>query len=245
MYQYHFSDAVQEGERPFPHRPRQPRGLPQRASAITLFADIVGYTEHCESLDPEEAFLLLSEFYRRTSRATALHNAAIVDYFGDEVLAVWKGTIPLAVQAFRALRCGFAILVELERWNDQRLKAGLRAVKAGIGIHTGPVLFGYPPAGEREAPSVFGDTVNIASRLERQTRFLGTDIIISEELFQLAAKVAGDTALLDNFPATVSINLSGRAKPLKVRSAVRYECMKREIHRFDPMDGATTNSIFR
>ena len=245
MYQYRFSDAVQERERPFTHGPRQPRGLPQRTSAVTLFADIVGYTEHCASLDPEEAFLLLSEFYRRTYRATTLHNAAIVDHFGDEVLAVWKGTIPLAVQAFRALHCGCAILVELEQWNDQRLKAGLRAVKAGIGIHAGPVLLGHPPVGEREAPSVFGDTVNIASRLERQTRLLGSDIVISEELYQLAANVAGDTALLDHFPSTVSINLSGRVKPLEVRSAVLHECIKREIHRFDPMGSAPTNAIFR
>jgi adenylate cyclase len=197
-----------------------PATLPQITSAVTLFTDIVGYTEHCEGLDPHEAFLLLSDFYRRSSRATSRHSAAIVDHFGDEVLAVWKGTVPLAVQAFRALRCGFAILMELEEWNDLRLRDGLKPVKAGIGIHAGTVLLGRPPADERDGPSVFGDTVNIASRLERQTRSFGTDIVISEELFQLAADVADDTSLLDHFPSTVSIKLSGRARPLRIRPAV-------------------------
>jgi adenylate cyclase len=180
----------------------------------------VGYTKHCENLGPEEAYLLLADFYRRTSHATSLHNATMVDHFGDEILAVWKGKAPLAVQAFRALRCGLAILVELERWNAWRTKNHLPPVKAGIGIHAGLVLSGQPHADERGRPSVFGDTVNIASRLERETRRLGTDIVISEEFFQLIAQVADDTAILDHFPKTISVTLSGRAKPLRVRPAV-------------------------
>jgi adenylate cyclase len=153
----------------------------------------------------------------------------MVDHFGDAVLAVWKGKAALPVQAFRALRCGFAILVEMERWNAGRARSNLPAVKLGIGIHAGPVLFGRPHADDRGEPSVFGDTVNIASRLERQTRRLGTDIVISEELYHLVAEVAGDTALLGYFPATVSVTLSGRARSLDVRPAVfRPWSMKKE-----------------
>jgi adenylate cyclase len=221
MYQHHFNGSLHEADWRAPDlRHQGSKALPRITSAVTLFTDIVGYTKHCESLDPEEAFLLLADFYRRTSAATALHNAAIVDHFGDEVLAVWKGQAPLAVQAFRALRCGFAILVEMERWNGWRAKSNLPTVKAGIGIHAGPVLLGRPHGDECGQPSVFGDTVNIASRLERQTRRLGTDIVISEELFHLVAEVADDSALLDYFPATVSVTLTGRARPLAVRPAV-------------------------
>jgi len=220
MYQHRFNgNAAGADWARHNGRTLHPATLPQITSAVTLFADIVGYTEHCERLDPHEAFLLLSDFYRRTSRATSRHSAAIVNPFGDEVLAVWKGTVPLAVQAFRALRCGFAILMELEEWNDRRLEDGLKPVKAGIGIHAGTVLLGRPP-GERDGPSVFGDTVNIASRLERQTRSFGTDIVISEEVFELAANVTDDTSLLDHFPSTVSVTLSGRAQPLRIRPAV-------------------------
>jgi adenylate cyclase len=220
MYQYRFNGRPYEPDwRIFTGGFHTPKAPPQITSAVILFTDIVGYTEHCETLDPQEAFLLLSDFYQRTSQATQLHNAAITDHFGDEVLAVWKGKAPLAVQAFRALRCGFAILVEMERWNEWRRKSHLRPVKVGVGIHAGPVLLGEPNT-EQDGPNVFGDTVNIASRLERQTRSLGTDIVISEELFQLIADVAGDTALLEHFPSTVSVTLSGRVKPLHVRPAV-------------------------
>jgi class 3 adenylate cyclase len=77
-------------------------------------------------------------------------------------------------------------------------------------------------AGHGGGTSVFGDTVNIASRLERQTRRFRTDIIISDELFRLIDGMAGDTAILDHFPKTVSVNLTGRAKPLDVRPAVTF-----------------------
>jgi adenylate cyclase len=220
MYQHHLNDSAPKADWPPPgmRRNRAP-GPPRITSAVTLFADIVGYTKHCETLDPQEAFLLLADFYRRTSETTALHNAAMVDHFGDAVLAVWKSEATLAVQAYRALRCGFAILVAMERWNEWRARDGLPTVKLGLGIHAGPVLFGRPHEDDRGRPSVFGDTVNIASRLERQTRSLGTDIVISEELYRLVAEVAGDTALLDYFPATVSVTLSGRARPLDIRPA--------------------------
>ena len=220
MYQHHFSASLHEADWRAAGGRSESSSLPRITSAVTLFTDIVGYTKHCESLDPEEAYLLLADFYRRAGAAITRHDAAIVDHFGDEVLAVWKGKTPLSVQAFRALRCGFAILVELERWNAWRSQSNLPIVAAGIGIHAGPVLLGRPHGDDQGQTSVFGDTVNIANRLERQTRRLGTQIVISEDLYDLVAEVAGETALLDCFPATVSVTLSGRARPLAVRPAV-------------------------
>jgi len=222
MYQHRFS-SPQESQWPDAAGYNgQPLTLPQVTSAVTLFADIVGYTEHCEFLGPEEAYLLLSDFYRHTSHATTMHSAAMVDHFGDELLAVWKGPAPIEVQAFRALRCAFTILSELECWNEWRRQSHLAPVKVGIGIHAGPVMLGRALAGHGGGTSVFGDTVNIASRLERQTRRFRTDIIISDELFRLIDGMAGDTAILDHFPKTVSVNLTGRAKPLDVRPAVTF-----------------------
>lgn len=219
MYQHRFNSAQDGQWRAADNGSYSRFAQPQVTAAVTLFADIVGYTEHCETLDPEETFLLLADFYRRAGHATTMHNAAIVDHFGDEVLAVWKGEIPLAVQAFRALRCAFTLLQEMECGNEWRRRNDLKAIRVGIGIHAGPVILGRPLAGQGSGASVFGDTVNIASRLERQTRNFGTDIVISEELFRLVADVAGDTAILDYFPSTVSVNLTGRVKPLEIRPA--------------------------
>lgn len=193
--------------------------LPRATDAVALFADIVGYTEHCERLDPEEVFLLLSEFYRHAGRATAAHDVDFVDHFGDEVLAVWKQEAPLGPQALKALRCGFALLAEIDQWNDWRSRNNLERVKVGIGIHAGPVMLGRPLGGYGGGASVFGDTVNIASRLERQTRLVGADIVISDRLYRLIQATAPCERLLGRFASTRSVTLTGRAQPLQIRTA--------------------------
>lgn len=193
--------------------------LPRATAAVALFADIVGYTRHCERLDPEDVFLLLSEFYRHAGRATQAQDADFVDHFGDEVLAVWKHEAPLGQQALKALRCGFALQAEIAQWNEWRSRNNLDCVKVGIGIHAGPVMLGRPLGFHGGGTSVFGDTVNIASRLERQTRLIGADIVISDQLYRLVRATAPGEKLLERFAATLSVRLSGRARPLEVRYA--------------------------
>ena len=91
MYQHRFS-STQESQWPGAASFNgQLFSLPQVTSAVTLFADIVGYTEHCEFLGPEAAYLLLSDFYRHTSHATTMHNAAMVDRCDPDLVffALW------------------------------------------------------------------------------------------------------------------------------------------------------------
>lgn len=216
MYHHPFAETAPTGS-PGQYIPR-PR-LPQATAAVALFADIVGYTEHCQRLDPEEVYLLLSEFYRHTGRATAAHDADFVDHFGDEVLAVWKNETSLGLAALKALHCGFALLTEINRWNAWRQRHHLDRIKVGIGIHAGPVMLGRPLGFHGGGASVFGDTVNIASRLERQTRLIGTDIVISDRLFRLILATSPREALLDHFASRLAVTLSGRTEPLKVRYA--------------------------
>lgn len=193
--------------------------LPRATAAVALFADVVGYTEHCERLDPEEVFLLLCEFYRHAGRAITAEGADFVDHFGDEVLAVWKHEAPLGIQALKALRCSFALHAEIAQWNDWRQRNGLEPVKVGVGIHAGPVMLGRPLGGYGGGASVFGDTVNIASRLERQTRAIGADIVISDRLYRLIQAMNPRERLLERFAATREVTLNGRAEPLAIRHA--------------------------
>lgn len=216
MYQHFTAESAQ----PHTHGPFMPGlRLPRATAAVALFADIVGYTEHCERLDPEEVFLLLCEFYRHAGRAITAEGADFVDHFGDEVLAVWKHEAPLGLQAIKALRCGFALHAEIAQWNEWRGRNGLEPVKAGIGIHAGPVMLGRPLGGYGGGCSVFGDTVNIASRLERQTRALGADIVISDRLYRLIQATNPGEEMLKYFASTQEVTLNGRAQSLKIRHA--------------------------
>lgn len=189
---------------------------PRSAFAAVLFADIVGFTRLCEALEPAGAFALLSGFHHRMAQAAAGHGAAIADPIGDGMMAVWCGPAPAAARS--ALRCGFAMLEAIEEWNRAR-RDGL-PLRIGVGLHAGAVMIGRVGAAGHDKLGAFGDTVNIAHRLERMTRTHRTDIIVSDDLFQAVADHPPPDGRLARFPAVRRTHIPGRAGGLAIRAAV-------------------------
>ncbi len=188
-------------------------GAPRSASAAVLFADIVGFTRLCGTLEPAGTFALLSGFHERMARAVMDHDAAIGDPIGDGIMAVWCG--PAAARA--ALRCGFAMLEAIEAWNAAR-RDGL-PLRIGVGLHAGPVMIGRVGAAGHAKLGAFGDTVNVAHRLERMTRTRRSDIIVSEELFRTVAAHDPAERRLAWFPAASRADIPGRAEGVAIRTA--------------------------
>ncbi|MGK9166627.1 adenylate/guanylate cyclase domain-containing protein [Inquilinus limosus] len=189
---------------------------PRAAFAAVLFADIVGFTRLCETLEPAGTFALLSGFHHRMAQAVAGHGAAIADPIGDGVMAVWCGPAPAAARS--ALRCGFAMLEAIEDWNRAR-RDGL-PLRIGVGLHAGAVMIGRVGAAGHDKLGAFGDTVNVAHRLERMTRTHRTDIIVSDDLFQAVADHAPADSRLARFPTVRRTHIPGRAEGLAIRAAV-------------------------
>jgi adenylate cyclase len=196
-------------------RPEAPRS----AFAVVLFADIVGFTRLCEVLDPADAFALLADFHRRMARTIAAHAAAIDDYIGDSVMAVWSGAEPGKTEALRALYCGFAMLETIKQWNRDRARQGGSAVRVGIGMHAGTVMIGHTGNLAHAKLGAFGDTVNVANRLERMTRTYRTDLIVSDDFFRTVAAIAPCEDRLTRFRAAVKARIPGRTRPVLIRTA--------------------------
>ncbi|MGL4962269.1 MAG: adenylate/guanylate cyclase domain-containing protein [Inquilinus sp.] len=188
---------------------------PRSAFAAVLFADIVGFTRLCQTLEPAGTFALLSGFHQRMAEAAAEHGATIGDPIGDGIMAVWCGPAPAAARA--ALRCGFAMLEAIEDWNRAR-RDGL-PLSIGVGLHAGTVMIGRVGAAGHDKLGAFGDTVNVAHRLERLTRTRRSDIIVSEELFRAVADHAPSERRLAHFPVVCSAEIPGRAEGLAIRMA--------------------------
>jgi adenylate cyclase len=188
------------------------------AFAAVLFADIVGFTRHCEALSSTSAFALLSEFHHRMARVLTAHAPSVEDAIGDGVMAAWGGPEPDGTYAACALSCAFAILDSIARWNCER-PDGRGFLAVGIGLHAGTATFGRISTGGGAKPGVFGDTVNITHRLERMTRTLASDLIVSDALFRMVQAVAPQDAFLERFRAPASTTLPGRACPMLVRTA--------------------------
>lgn len=191
-------------------------GAPRSAFAAVLFADIVGFTRLCETLEPAGTFALLSGFHQRMGEAVADHDAAIGDPIGDGIMAVWCGPAPAAARA--ALRCGFAMLEAIEDWNRAR-RDGL-PLRIGVGLHAGPVMIGRVGAAGHDKLGAFGDTVNVAHRLERMTRTRRGDIIVSEDLFRAVALHDPAERRLAWFPAPGCAEIPGRTEGIAIRTAV-------------------------
>jgi adenylate cyclase len=191
-----------------------PRAEP--AFGVVLFADIVGFTALSEKIDPVEVFALLSGFHQEMANLIADHGATIDDYVGDSAVATWIAPEPEASMLQSALSCGFAMREAMEDWNRNRA-AALPVARIGIGMHAGPVVVGATGLPRRNKLGAFGDTVNVANRIERMTCTLGTDLIVSDDFFRTLAAEAPTDGRLALFPDMLTARLPGRAGYISIR----------------------------
>jgi adenylate cyclase len=175
-------------------RTDQPLGAPRQQDAAILFADIVGFTRLTEALAPEQTLALLRDYHGRMAEAVFAHGGTLDKYVGDEVMATFGTPRPTPHDGANALSCARAMQDALAAWNRTRLSRGEPEVAAGIGLHYGPVVLGDIGGEQRFEFAVIGDTVNVASRLERLTRTTGASIVASDALVRRVRHELGAAA---------------------------------------------------
>jgi adenylate cyclase len=117
-------------------------------------------------------------------------------YMGDCIMAFWNAPLDDAEHAANACRSALAMLEQLKPLNEA-LEAEAKAenrrhvpINIGIGINSGPVVVGNMGSDLRFDYSVLGDNVNLASRLEGQSKSYGVTIVIGENTFARAPHFA-------------------------------------------------------
>jgi hypothetical protein len=118
----------------------------------------------------------------------------------ERVRFVFQQGRPQPDDPARALACAAAMIEDIARWNEERRAKGETTVALGIGVHYGEVLVGNIGDARRLEFTVLGDTVNVASRLERLTRQTGTPLIVSEPLV-IAVRGCGGSPSAPTRPA--------------------------------------------
>ncbi|MBM3517943.1 MAG: adenylate/guanylate cyclase domain-containing protein [Alphaproteobacteria bacterium] len=182
----------------------EPFGSVRRENVAVLFADIVDFTELSEQHPPERVIALLREFHGRMAQVVLAHGGTLHKFLGDRLMATSGTPQAAADDPARALECARAMQAAIEEWNGTRAANGWRPVRVGIGLHFGPVVLGEVGDDNRIEYAVVGDTVNVASRLERLTRELDVPIVISDDLVRRVREVRGGADINGLTPAAAT-----------------------------------------
>ena len=130
-----------------------------------LFLDVVGSTTLSQHLDPEAIGEVMDGALSRGTAIVAAHSGKVLQYAGDNILAVFGADVVREDDAERAVRCGLELLSLGKTLGAEVLAAhGHTGFDVRIGIHTGGVLLG---GSVDEDSSIRGLAVNIAARMEQ------------------------------------------------------------------------------
>ena len=195
-----------------------------------LMSDVRGFTAICEVYknDPQAVTSLINRLLTPITNVIISHEGTIDKYIGDAVMAFWNA--PLNVPEHELKACGAALeimdrLVVLNRERQEEAKAAdqpFLPLRIGVGINTGQCLVGNLGSDLRFNYSVLGDPVNVAARLEGQTKYYGVPIIIGSKTGEM---VKEKFAILELDLVTVV----GRAEPETI-----YALLGREEVLSDP-----------
>ena len=158
---------------------------------------------------------LLRGFHRRMAETVFAHGGTVDKYIGDAVMATFGTPRPAPDDALRAVRCALAMADAVARWNAERKAAGEAPIRVGIGLHYGPVVTGDMGDERRLEYAVIGDTVNVASRVEKLTRERGVETLVTGDALEAARAVAGAReAALGGLKPAGTAAVRGRADPV-------------------------------
>ena len=154
---------------------RDPQLLIGRDAEVTLlFADIRGFSRISEHLGPQRTMAWIQDTMGVLSDCVLQCDGVLVDYLGDELMAMWGAPVPQTHHADLACRAAERMLLALPLLNT-RWEAELgKTVELGIGINSGIARVGNTGSAQKFKYGPLGDTVNIASRVQGATKYLGT-----------------------------------------------------------------------
>jgi adenylate cyclase len=185
---------------------------PTREQRVLLFLDLAGSTTLAEQMGELRVQELLTRFFYDIDEAIVSHGGEVHAYVGDEVIVTW----PLSARPRQAyVDCVFAIEDRISRLADRYTKEFGLVPEFRAGIHAGPVVISECGDSHREV-AYFGDTMNVAARLQAHCKEAGRRLLVSGELVRLLPDATD--FLVEPLGATA---LRGRAAPVEVFAVAR------------------------
>jgi adenylate cyclase len=193
----------------------------EERTMTVLFSDVRGFTAISELYkdDPQGLTHLMNRLLTPLTNAILARSGTIDKYMGDAIMAFWNAPLEDGAQELHACEAALDMLDRLHDLNEERKREAEQAgqpfipIKIGVGLNTGRCVVGNMGSDLRFQYSVLGDSVNLASRLEGQTKSYGLPVIIGS---RTAQAVQGKMATVEiDF-----ITVKGKTEPEVVHTII-------------------------
>ena len=176
----------------------------------SLFCDIRNFSRISANLEPDLLLEWLQESLSTISECVPNYDGIVVDYIGDELMAIWGEISTDTDQAARAVKAGFAMIKAVEQLSDLWMdRLGGKGFSVGVGINTGNAFVGNIGTPRKLKFGAIGNSVNLASRVQGVTKHFGCPFLVTHHTWeQLDGKFLGrriGSVSLVNIPAPVDL----------------------------------------
>jgi adenylate cyclase len=157
----------------------------ERRSITVLFSDIRNFTTYSEAHQDKEVVAMLNQYFSLQTEVIFRHGGTLDKFIGDAIMAFWGAPADDPLQAANAVAAALEMAERLQDFKRDFGAAGA-SFDVGIGIHSGPAVVGFIGSQRRQDYTAIGDTVNLSSRIEGQTKGVAR-ILVSDETRALCA----------------------------------------------------------
>ena len=162
------------------HLEENPQMLAGRVEEISImFCDVTGFSAASEKLGPARTMAWIGQVMRELHECVIENEGVVIDYVGDELIAMWGAPATQSNHAELACKTALAIKERLTQANAR--DEFLMPASVRTGINTGIAHVGDTGTKYRLKYGAMGDTVNLASRIQGATKFFGCETLISRE----------------------------------------------------------------
>jgi adenylate cyclase len=181
----------------------------EEKNLTVLFSDLADFTTYSERLAPTEMVNILSEYFAEMTEIIFACGGTLKEYVADELMAIFGAPLEQSDHAQQACLAALAMQDRLRVLRRTWSETGRPALRARVGINSGPMLVGNLGSRYRFAYGALGDQVNLASRLEGLNREYGTEILIGEN----TARLVQGVFLLRELDM---VQVKGRKRPVRL-----------------------------
>jgi adenylate cyclase len=145
-----------------------------------MFTDVRGFTSISEHYgkDVQGLTKIMNRYMTAMTRKILENNGTLDKYIGDAQMAFWNAPLDETVHCKESAKAALEMLEDLKVFNEEITKEGIPAFGMGIGINTGVVVVGNMGSEQRFDYTCLGDAVNLAARLEGQSKNYGVLIVL-------------------------------------------------------------------